>query len=87
MNWRIEFSELFIKILSNNNVDENLIVDKISLVIKKLQGAKINIDVKKLKGDWEGFYRIRSGKIRIIVEFNFASRIVFIEAIDWRGNI
>lgn len=26
----------------------------------------VNIDLKKLVGDWEGYYRIRIGKMRII---------------------
>ena len=34
-----------------------------------------------------GFYRIRRGKIRIIAEFRFEDSVVFIEVIDWRGNI
>ena len=40
-----------------------------------------------MKGEWEGFYRIRKGKWRVIVEFDFNSSSVFIEDIDWRGNI
>ena len=45
------------------------------------------IDIKKMKGEWKGFYRIRKGKWRIIAEFDFDNNSVFIENIDWRGNI
>ena len=30
---------------------------------------------------------IRSGKIRMVVEFTFESQSAFIEVIDWRGNV
>jgi mRNA interferase RelE/StbE len=55
--------------------------------LKKLKGEDINVDIKKLKGKWEGFYRIRFGRLRIIVEFQFQDNRVYIERIDWRGNI
>ena len=38
--------------------------------LRKLRGDKINVDVKKLKGNWEGYYRLRKGKLRIIFEVN-----------------
>ena len=34
-----------------------------------------------------GFYRVRSGKIRIIVEFQFERNYAFVEEVDWRGNV
>ena len=55
--------------------------------IKFFQGIDTNIDIKKLKGQWKGFYRIRKGKIRIIAGFNFEYKAVFIERIDHRGNV
>lgn len=48
--------------------------------------VETSVDIKKLKGKWKGFYRVRSGRMRIIAEFNFENSIVFIEEIDWRGN-
>ncbi|MDO8474277.1 MAG: hypothetical protein Q7S62_01935 [bacterium] len=59
----------------------------IEKTIRYFQGGNTNLDLKKLKGEWEGFYRIRSGRIRIIAEFNFESSVAFIEEIDWRGNV
>jgi mRNA-degrading endonuclease RelE of RelBE toxin-antitoxin system len=47
----------------------------------------LNIDIKKLKGKWAGFHRIRIGKLRIIAEFNFDELSVFIERIDYRERI
>ncbi len=86
MTWRIDFSKDSLKSLSKNNLDENVIIEEIKLVLRKFQGENININIKKLRGKWDGFYRIRNGKLRIILEFQFESFSVYIEKIDWRGN-
>lgn len=87
MNWRIDFSTSSLKFLKQNNLDESLVIEKLRLVFRKFKGEDVNINVNKLSGKWEGFYRIRSGKIRIIAEFQFERSHVFIEEIDWRGNV
>ena len=87
MNWQIDFSSNSLKFLKKNNLKENFIIEEIKLVLRKFKGEDVNINVKKLKGEWKGFYRIRSGKIRIIAEFQFEQNQVYIEEIDWRGNI
>ncbi|NCO25228.1 hypothetical protein GW901_01710 [Candidatus Parcubacteria bacterium] len=86
MNWYIDFSENSLKFLKKNNLKEDLIIEKIKLVLRKFKGENVNINVKKLSGEWEGFYRIRSGRLRIIVEFQFEQNRAYIEEIDWRGN-
>ena len=40
-----------------------------------------------MKGQWQNFYRTRKGKWRLIALFDFDTNSVFIENIDWRGNI
>lgn len=87
MSWHIDFSASSLKFLKKNNLEENFILDKIQLTLRKFRGENINIDIKKLRGEWEGFYRIRSGKLRIIVEFQFEYCRAYIEEIDWRGNV
>lgn len=86
MNWRIDFSKDSLKFLETNNLKEDFIIDKIKLALRKFKGEDINIDIKKLKGEWEGFFRIRSGKMRIILEFQFENFRVYVEKIDWRGG-
>jgi len=53
--------------------------------IKRTKDKDINVDVKKLKGSWTGYYRIKKGKIRII--FDYKNKAVFIEKIDFRGDV
>ena len=87
MSWKVDFSPRALKFLYQNNMNEDVILEKVSLALKKFQGENVNIDIKKLKGEWLGFYRIRSAKLRIIVEVQFDLQRAYIEAIDWRGNI
>jgi len=87
MNWRIDFSSNSLKFLKQNNLEENFVIEKIKLALYKFKGENININIKKLYGEWEGFYRIRSGKLRIIVEFQFEIKRAYIEEIDWRDNV
>lgn len=86
MNWSIDFSPSSLKFLKRNNLQEDFIIEKIKLVLRKFRGENTNINVKKLKGEWEEFYRIRSGRLRIIIEFQFEQNRAYIEEIDWRGS-
>jgi len=87
VNWRIDFSPSSLKFLKKNNLEENFVIDKIQFTLRKFKGENVNINVKKLSGEWEGFHRIRSGRLRIIVEFQFEQNRAYIEEIDWRGNV
>jgi mRNA interferase RelE/StbE len=45
------------------------------------------LDIKKMKGDWEGFYRVRIGKNRLIFKVDISSRDIEIYAIGARGDV
>lgn len=45
------------------------------------------LDIKQMKGEWEGFYRLRVGKVRLIFTVDIASGDIEIYAIGNRGNI
>jgi mRNA interferase RelE/StbE len=46
------------------------------------------LDIKKLKGQWEGYFRLRVGQIRVIFTLvNNEIEILLIYDIDFRGNI
>ena len=87
MKWRIDFSKDSLRFITQNKIKDNFITDEIGFALRKFSGENINVDIKKLKGEWADFYRIRSGKIRIIVEFQFENCLAYIEKIDWRGNV
>lgn len=86
MNWLIDFSEQSVKFCKKNSISSDKISELIVKAIKKLRGENINIEIAKLSGSWRGFYKIRTGKIRIIAAFDFDNQKVRVEIIDWRGN-
>jgi len=59
---------------------------QIESFLKKLRGESVNIDVKKLKGEWKGYFRIRKGRLRIIFSIDTSYRSLYVERIDFRGD-
>ena len=57
--------------------------------VRKLAGKKENIDLVKMRGEFEGYFRIRKNDLRII--FSIAEYeneiIVTIKNIDFRGSV
>lgn len=87
MSWRVDFSHQSLKFLAKNHLSEDDALEKISLAVRKFHGEPVSVDIKKLAGKWQGFHRIRSGKLRLIVELKFESARALIEVIDWRGSV
>jgi hypothetical protein len=61
MAWSIELSkksQLFLD--KHNNIERSLIAE-IRKLVNQLQGETVSIDIRKLKGTWEGYHRIRKG--------------------------
>ncbi len=44
------------------------------------------LNIKKLKGEWRGFYRMRLGKIRVISRIDIEKDKLIIYEIDYRGD-
>lgn len=63
--WKYEFSKESIKVLENlDTKTANLLKKKIKNIGRWLDNREtLHADMKKLKGRWEGFYRLRVGKI------------------------
>ena len=72
-------------IISIEKTDELLI----SAAKKIFQRENTNIDIKELNGKFEGLYRIRYNKIRILfkVENNQLSILMIVNDIDFRGDV
>lgn len=49
---------------------------------------QINIDLKPLKGEFTGMYRLRKGNIRIIFSYEQGEIVIAsVETVDFRGNV
>ncbi|PJE73734.1 MAG: hypothetical protein COV02_01025 [Candidatus Terrybacteria bacterium CG10_big_fil_rev_8_21_14_0_10_41_10] len=88
MRWKLLLSRDADRFLIGNKtkINEEEIFDLIRKSLLKFKGESINVDIKKLKGEWEGFFRIRKGDLRVIIEFDFENLAALVEQIDWRGN-
>ncbi|MBO1047432.1 MAG: plasmid stabilization system protein [Anabaena sp. MDT14b] len=88
----IKFRKNAIKFLEKANLeDTEKIQEKISQLLAFVEEQAIipftELDIKKMKGDWEGFYRLRIGKIRIVFTVNTQSGEVEIFTIGARGDV
>ncbi len=86
MKWRIDYSRDTEKFIQKQDI-HNEVREELEKFLKKIHGGNVNIDLKKLGGNWEGYYRLRKGKLRIIFEVNKIDKVLFVEKIDFRGDI
>ena len=89
MKWTIgtiEYSRDAEKFIEKQNI-RNEVREELKKFLMKIKGENINIDLKKLGGEWEGYYRIRKGRLWIIFEPNKNEGILFVEKIDFRGDV
>jgi mRNA interferase RelE/StbE len=88
----VKFRKQAIKFLEKCSLQEvenvRISIKLITLVIEE-QGIIpfTQLDIKKMKGDWKGFYRLRIGKNRVIFTVDFNSKDITVYAIGARGNI
>ena len=86
MKWTINYSRDARRFFEKEDIHVK-VTEELRKFLTKTRGEDINIDVKKLKGDWKGYYRLRKGKLRIIFDMDFNNRSLFVEKIDFRGGI
>ncbi len=67
MKWKIDYSKDAERFIQKQNI-RNEVREELKKFFKKSKGENINIDIKKLLGEWAGYYRLRKGKLRIIFE-------------------
>jgi mRNA interferase RelE/StbE len=87
MSWSVDYSKDADKFVSKNPNLKTGINSEIKKFIRKISGETVSIDFKKLRGEWAGFYRIRKGKVRILIKIDDNEKNIVIFNIDFRGNI
>ncbi len=85
-NWRIDYSRDVEKFIKRQDIHVE-VKEELKKFFMKMKGMDIHVDLKKLEGEWEGYYRIRKGKIRIIFSINKTDKVLFVEKIDFRGDV
>lgn len=86
MKWGIDYSREALKFIEEQNVGIQ-VKEELERFLIKMKGENINVDVKKLPGNWTGYYRLRKGSLRIIFEIDKTEKVLFVEKIDFRGGV
>ncbi len=91
MNIEIKYSRQSIKFL---NIQSEIITKEktkelILLSLRKFfLKNNMNIDLKKLRGKWKNYYRVREGKVRIVFSIKKNKIVsVLVHCIDFRGKV
>ena len=84
--WDILLSKESLKFLRKNHLSDTAAINAIIIAIKKLSGENINLDLKKLHPPYEGYFRIRTGRMRITFSIDFTQHLVDVAEINWRGS-
>jgi mRNA interferase RelE/StbE len=87
----VKFSKSAVKFLEKlDEKNKEQIREKIFYLLNSIEDRGIitfrDLDIKKLKGNWEGFLRMRVGKIRVIFTVNNNSNELLVYEIDFRGD-
>ncbi len=85
--WKIDLSKQADKFIEKENIKEDEILSLIQKFINYSKGLDENVDVKKMKGKWKGYHRIKIGKVRIILKVDFKERQILVDRIDHRGRV
>ncbi|GAB4371116.1 MAG: type II toxin-antitoxin system RelE/ParE family toxin [Elainellaceae cyanobacterium] len=88
----IKFRKQAIKFIEKADPDTlSRIQERLKQLVTSVEEQSIipftDLDIKQMKGEWEGFYRLRIGKIRLIFTVDIASGNIEVYAIGSRGNI
>lgn len=88
----IKFRKNAVKFLDKaHSEDVERIREKLKQLLTSIEDQGVipftDLDIKKMKGDWDGFYRLRLGQIRIIFTVYPDSSGLEVYAIGARGDV
>ncbi len=88
----LKFRKSAIKFLQSADSETTAnIREKLNQLVSSVENQSIipfnDLDIKKMKGNWEGYYRLRIGKIRVIFIVDLTSGDIEIYNIGFRGDV
>ncbi len=89
---KVKFSNSSLKFLETiTEKEKNGVKEKVKQLCKHITESNMlpfkEMDLKNLSGVWEGYLRLRVGRIRIIFKFARKEKELLIYGIDFRGNV
>ena len=85
-------NKAFLKFLEKLSPKETeKLKDRLAHLLQSIETEGIipfnELDIKSLKGDWKGFFRMRVGKVRVVFTIDLEADELQVYDIDFRGNI
>jgi mRNA interferase RelE/StbE len=89
MSYQVEISDKASKFLEKHKTHQSSIDEKLIELIAFYDDEEDipKPDVKKLKGKYEGLFRLRIGKVRVIFKMYRSEEVIKIIDIDNRGDV
>ncbi len=91
MEWTVEFHKEAKKFLKRLDEDRRkLVLSKLDELRECLEEGIFpvrRLDIKRLKGKWKGFFRLRVGDFRVIFRVSISQRTIFVYNIHFRGRV
>ncbi|HEX9655074.1 MAG TPA: type II toxin-antitoxin system RelE/ParE family toxin [bacterium] len=89
---RIVFSKNAVKFLEKlTEKEKGRVREKVNSLVTSIEREGFipfrELNIRKLEGEWEGFLRMRLGKIRIVFKIERVTNELQVYEIDFRGNI
>lgn len=86
---RINYEKKADKFFRKNSASKDEITGLIITAVRKLRGRDENIDLKRLKGKYQGYFRIRKGEPRIVFHYLEGNNLIVVTLanIDFRGKV
>ncbi len=66
-----------------------LVEEKLKEIVETLEYGVLpyrRLDIRRLRGEWDGFLRLRTGNIRVILRLDFENKIVYVYNIHYRKS-
>lgn len=88
----IKFRKQAIKFIEKADLETlSRIQEKLNQLLVSVEAQSVipftELDIKQMKGDWEGFYRLRIGKVRLIFTVDTISGDIEVYSIGSRGDV
>jgi len=91
MEWKIRIHRRALKFLEELPDDKRSLVEgKLRELLEALERGVLphrRLDIRKLRGEWKDFLRMRVGDIRIIFKIDFNTKTIYIYHIHYRGKV
>ncbi len=85
--YQVALSNQADKKIKSGLLSEDTLFNLLDSFIDSVKGIDTTSDVIKLSGKWKGCYRIRYGKLRIVIKVDFSKKYILVKKIGARKNV